>query len=400
MKTTHTIQSVLFATLVMACGAKTNPSICDQAGLNSNPACSQTCDPSPGAAETCPSGFHCSPDGKCDAQCDATHACADGFTCDFSTGTCNLDPQGSGSAVDMNCPAVHFTAMPVTPTIEFLIDRSGSMDEKIAGVKKYDAVHSALTGTTGVVTQFEQQVYFGASLFFDPDNGTCPGILAVPRVMGNRTAIDGLFASLPAKGTPTPEGVAAITADFVANPPVAGSPPIIVLATDGDPNGCQTNVDTTSETIAAIQAAYATHLGANTTLPVYVLGVGTGASTKRLSDFARAGQGVAPNNTDCTPGTTGCWYPGSDPTQLAASFQAIIGGVLSCDLTLSGQVNPATAQMDGTVTLNGMHLTPGTDWTVDPNGTTLHILGAACTALKGSATPMVDATFSCGSVIF
>jgi hypothetical protein len=65
---------------------------------------------------------------------------------------------------------------------------------------------------------------------------------------------------------------------------------------------------------------------------------------------------------------------------------------------ITGMVDAATAGQ-GTVTLNGMTLTYGTDWTVDANGTTIHLLGNACTTLKNSANPTVDASFPCGVVI-
>jgi len=42
----------------------------------------------------------------------------------------------------------------------------------------------------------------------------------------------------------------------------------------------------------------------------------------------------------------------------------------------------------------------GTDWTLDPNGRVIHIIGSACTTLKSTPNAVVDATFPCGSVIF
>jgi hypothetical protein len=40
------------------------------------------CDPSPGAAATCPGGYHCSADGTCDARCTVTGAeCGEDFRC-------------------------------------------------------------------------------------------------------------------------------------------------------------------------------------------------------------------------------------------------------------------------------------------------------------------------------
>ena len=73
--------------------------------------------------------------------------------------------------------------------------------------------------------------------------------------------------------------------------------------------------------------------------------------------------------------------------------------MLSCDLKLNGQVSAADAPK-GTVIVNGMTLTYGTDWTLDPDGVTIHLLGNACTMLKTVAASTVDATFPCGSVIF
>ena len=55
--------------------------------------------------------------------------------------------------------------------------------------------------------------------------------------------------------------------------------------------------------------------------------------------------------------------------------------------------------MNGTVMVNGMTLTYGTDWTL-VNGNIIRLLGSACTALKSTPNPMVSASFPCGSVIF
>ena len=80
------------------------------------------------------------------------------------------------------------------------------------------------------------------------------------------------------------------------------------------------------------------------------------------------------------------YYTANNPAALVTAFNTIINGVISCDLTINQQVDPATAP-NATVTLNGMTLTYGTDWTLDPNGMTIHILGTACTTLKNDAEP-------------
>jgi hypothetical protein len=69
-------------------------------------ACMTTCDPQPGAPNTCPSGYHCTPDGTCDAFCTPTGGqCGDGFHC-TTDGTC----VGDNACVGLACQQVNCTA--------------------------------------------------------------------------------------------------------------------------------------------------------------------------------------------------------------------------------------------------------------------------------------------------
>ena len=384
MKRSLAIPSLLLA--LAACGAKTNPSICDIQSLSTNPACSATCDATPGASNTCSVGFHCTPDGTCDAQCDATHPCGDGFHC-TTDGTCDLDDGTTDPGPDANCPAVHFAASPVTPSIQLLLDRSGSMDGNDISPTRYKAMQ---TGINTVIGQLQNQVYFGASLF--TSDNVCPKLYSTPtRAKMNANAIATLIASQSPNGnTPTAPSIDQVVADFTANPAPAGSPPIIVLATDGEPNSCDNGGDTTNETVTAAGAAYAKGIR------LFVLGLAN-LNTTFLQRVANAGAGVTAGMPNAP------YYTANNTTDLTNAFNTIIGGVLSCDLAISGgngsTVDASTAAQ-GTVTLNGMTLVYGTDWTVDPSGTVIHLIGTACDTLKASQTPMVDASFPCGSVIF
>jgi len=59
------------------------------------------CDPSPGAQNNCPSGYHCTADGKCDALCTpGGNECGDGYVC---TPDGNCDPTGSGGCTGIAC---------------------------------------------------------------------------------------------------------------------------------------------------------------------------------------------------------------------------------------------------------------------------------------------------------
>ncbi len=357
----------------IGCGPKEFGSVCDTVPAPSE--CQTACDPSPGAANNCPAGFHCAPGGQCDAQCtQGGGQCGPDYTC-TSDGYC---VDGSGPPMngpDANCPAVTFTPQPVTPSIQLVLDQSGSMWQQIGpGVTRYAAMREALVGTAGVVTQLESKAYFGSLLY------TCPSFTSIARALNNAAAIrTSIDSKTGGDNTPTHEAINAAVQDFQANPPPAGSPPAIVLATDGLPNLCGAGVDTRNLSVQAAQNAFAAGI------PVYVLAINQ--SDSHFQDLANAGQGMV--------GAT--YYPVTNATALAAAFQTIINGVISCDLSLTSNIDPAQA-MTGTVTLNGTTLMYGSDWVL-VNNNIIRLQGQACQTLKSSSSPSVQATFQCGSVI-
>src|SRR4029078_7849574 len=105
------------------------------------------------------------------------------------------------------------------PSIQLLIDRSGSMANNFADVKpasgdpvKYATVKDALVGPTGVITQLEQQVYFGASL--SSADAPVPTLYTVHRAKGRGAAINTLIGSqTPGGNTPTPPSIDAAVAE-------------------------------------------------------------------------------------------------------------------------------------------------------------------------------------------
>jgi hypothetical protein len=386
-----------------ACGEKTFESLC----ANQAPppeACQTACNPAPGATTSCPSGFHCAASGKCDTQCTATGGqCGDGYSCS-SDGYCVSKPSGGGGGddqpqIDADCPSVMLTGTKTTPSIQLLIDRSGSMREAFgSSSSKYKAVHDALVGGNGLqgaVATLQGSVYFGATLYSDDRQvgQPCPALKTVPagRALNNLDPIKGLIEAndppVDMARTPTFRSIDAVVADFAAHPAPTGSPPIILLATDGLPNDCNSDTETKTQSVTSTKAAYAAGI------KLYILSVGTikDAAT-HLQEMANAGLGVQAGQPDAKV------FIGTNPAELATAFDQIIGGVLSCDMRLSKQINPDNAQF-GDVTLNGEHLTYGDEWTVDSDNITLHLLGGACTTLKKSANPTLEALFPCGTVI-
>jgi hypothetical protein len=276
---------------------------------------------------------------------------------------------------------VNFTATAVVPSVQLLIDRSGSMDESIGNKSRYAAVRDALVDpANGVVTNLESRAYFGASLY--STDAPCPKLYTVPRAMNNRSGIATLIGSQnPGGNTPTGPSIEAAVAEFASNPPPPDSPPVIVLATDGLPNGCNGG-DGQQAAVDAAAAAFAADIR------LFVLAVGNGIADGHLQDVANAGAGMASGAK---------YYVANTPSELRTAFEDIIGGVTSCELSINGSIDESQAA-GGTVTLNGTTLTYGTDWEL-ANDNTIRLLGGACTTLKQSTNPVVQASFPCGAVI-
>ena len=387
---------VLIALLV-ACGSKNNNTApCESA--NPPAECTTACDP---ASQNCPPGYYCGDNGTCTADCtQGGNECPPEQTCD-GTGHCvspDLTP-------DADCPSVNFTATQTIPTVHLLLDQSGSMVDPYGTTDRWNALRSALISSTGVVSKLRDKLIFGATMYSavsqDDGNGRqvgvapCPRLISRPRVANNFNPIrQMLMNASPIEDTPTAESIDAVVADFAANPPMAGSPPIIVLATDGLPDTCaDADPPNTSRqnaanavTVTAAQKAFTAGL------PLYFLFVGdAGQAGTHPQRMANAGAGLDPVSGTAT------YYEATDPAALEAAFNQIIGGTLSCELDLDGNVDVSQAS-SGTVILNGVPLTYGTDWElVDMN--TIRLLGASCQTLQSSASPTVTAEFPCGAVI-
>lgn len=386
------------AIALAGCGPKEFGSQCDQP--NAPAECMQACDPAPGAPATCPGGYHCAPDGMCDKQCSVPADCGSGYTC-TSDGRCVDDGTVDDPPVDMACPDVTFTPMPTTPSIGLVLDQSGSMyDYDVAGNNlgqtngcvtgsnpancRFRVMREALVGTSGVVSGLESKAYFGASLY------TCDGsnlaTTNTPRALNNasaiRTAIDNKI-STRGGNTPTNLAIDAMVDAFQANPPPADSPPAIVIATDGLPNRCSDGDNRQSATVQAARDAFAAGI------PVYVLAIGTNG--QHFQDVANAGQGWQSGDPNVP------YYPATNAADLQAAFQTIINGVISCDLSLTSSID-ATQAMNGMLTINGQQLQYGSDWIL-VNGNIIRVQGQACTNLKSTPNPNIQASFPCGSII-
>lgn len=390
--------------LAAGCGDKTFPSLC-AAAVPAPAGCNTACDPTPGAQTSCPVGYHCSADGKCDLQCTLTGGeCGNDYSC-TPDGFCIKTGGGGSNQPDAPCPGLRFTPQRTTPTVELLLDQSLSMDANYGPNNtrptRWEAMRTALIDpTNGIVARLEDSVVFGVALYSarDQDNttvGTCPLVNRRPRATSNFTAIQQLLQSQnPIDNTPTAESIDNVVADFNANPAANGSPKIIVLATDGlpdtcaDPNPPNATRQQAANQVTVVAAQNAFRAG----IKLFFLFVGNDAAGNHPQEMANAGAGLDPV-TGRAP-----FFVATNPTELTNAFNTIIGGVVSCDLRLDSQLDPKDGP-SGTVTVDGRELSFGTDWTLDNDGITIHILGNACNALKAATNPVVEAVFPCGTII-
>lgn len=381
--------------LAASCGGSSlSPGPCDQ--VPPDPSCSLACDPL--GANTCPGGFYCTPDATCYAQCRiGENQCSDGFAC-TTDGKCLPEDQvpnpGGG-----DCPRVAFTAKPTTPSILLLLDRSGSMNNNFpGGGTRWSTVRDALVNTTdGIVTRLESKAYFGSMIYQnlgDQDAG-CPELFTRPRTLNNAAAIRQALQASPNSnsGTPTAKSIQAAVASFTSAPAPADSPKIIVLATDGRPNKCtqpRNQGDPAEEALVEATAGTAYTQGIRT-IPLSVAGASNDDQQAHLQRVANRGAGVQTGQPNAP------LYKGDSPAELRAAFEAIIGGAISCDLTVTGNITQDQAR-GGDVRLNDRKLTFGTEWEL-VGSNIIRLLGATCNELKTSPNPKVDGTFECGTVI-
>lgn len=352
--------------------------------------CDQVCS----ATEPCPSGSYCGAGGTCTADCTfGGSECGTGYQCTDDGHCVAAGTTPDSRPVDArDCPSVDVAVAPQTPTVQLLIDQSGSMNDDFGGVSRWNAVRTALVDPNGgAVTLLENQVKFGASLYTSLGGnagGACPMLQETSPAFGNRAAIAALLeANVPQSDTPTAESVTMVADTFVPVDPNTPGPRIIILATDGNPDNC---VDPDAHNAAsqmmsemAVQGAYAKGIY------TYVLSVGDQVALAHLQHLANAGQGLDLANGNAT------FYVANNSAELVAAFNDIIRGVRSCTFMVDGQVQDPTA---GMVNLNGTLLQYGTDWTM-PDATTIELLGDACQTFLNDDVVELTAQFPCGTVI-
>ncbi|MCB9597219.1 MAG: VWA domain-containing protein [Sandaracinaceae bacterium] len=384
--------------LCWGCSCGSSPHQPEGVCARDNPpaSCGQDCT----GATPCPDGFYCAEPGVCTQDCDplVPEANCPGGRCN-EHGVCDAFHRDGGGMVDASfiCADVRVQANRVTPTVILIVDQSGSMTSDFGRSNRWDALRdSLLARPDGFIAALESQVRFGLALYsaeFDMGEpvGMCPRVEFIPPAIDNYAAIDAVYGSAdPLNETPTGESVDAILTRLSMVPDPTDDPTIFILATDGEPDTCaEPNPQNGQpEAIAAVRRAY--EAGVRT----FIISVGTDVSTGHLQDVANTGVGNGPGDPDAP-----FWVAGDD-AGLRDALTAIIGGELSCVVTLSGMIQEPDLACTGTVILNGLPIPCD-----DPDGwhmidaTHIELSGDSCDLLQSTPGATLEATFPCDVVL-
>lgn len=232
---------------------------------------------------------------------------------------------GDGALTDANaCATDSKKAEPVPLDLYIMLDQSGSMQG------------NKWTSTVSAITAFvndPQSAGIGVGLDFFPDDPECSiGTYSTPSVgiaplPGNATAIvNALGGTGPSGGTPTfPAIQGALTyaqTHAIKNPDHVV---VIVLATDGQPNDCSSNVGNVSNVAQQ---------GAQGTPKILTFVIGVGSALTNLNAIASAGG----TNTAFIVDTNG-----NVGQQFIDALNAIRGAALACEYIIP---TPSTGSID------------------------------------------------------
>ena len=324
-------------------------------------------------------------------------------------------PSGSESMSEpaMNVARCAPKAEPVArkaPRVHFLVDGSGSMNATFGDGTRWSVLRKALVDAGGVIDQLDDRVEFGLTIYSNKEPMTCPQLTEVePALM----SLAKLRAAYPAVevggGTPTGEALQHLV-DALPDFSMRSDGTTIVVATDGEPNGCSATAacdwsanasgclgnlvsslsnapPTYATTLAAVRAARAKNIR------VWVVSLANDlAQIPDLQQTANLGAGL---EATAKPGAQ--IYSPKSLTDLTETLGSLVPkqAAVSCELVLDGKLMLDRA-CEGSVALAGKKLAcnAANGWkATDAKRITLQ--GDACEQLKSAPDASLTLSFPC-----
>jgi hypothetical protein len=324
------------------------------------------------ADRDCPTGSLCSSAGECVAASSPPGTSPDAGN------------QPPGPPPGTQCTPTRVDLPLAIPSVQFLLDQSGTMKNKFGSTDRFTAMRNALIdASAGVVTRHEGDARFGITLYTSHDGGvTCPILQSVPRDLGNASIIaDVLRASVPDADNPLAEAIDDAIRDFAIDPPAAG-PGVIIVATDGNADSC-TNSNDGSGKDASVAATGRAH---DAGLELYMVSIANGVDSSYLQQMANAGVGRAIRDVTGAP-----FFIASNQDGMTDAFDRIVRQV-RCRLDAHALSSDDLA--DASVRLAGRTLSRRTEWDV-LDARTIALFGAACDQLLAAPGAVVQAELAC-----
>lgn len=283
---------------------------------------------------------------------------------------------GGTTAQDMDCGGQEFHVERVPPNVFLVIDRSGSMGNPISdgsSTSKWDDMRSAVGQ---LVSTYNSQINLGLSLF--NSDGDCGAGKIDTAVGANNgpTITSQLQQTSPGGNTPT-----AATLDYVIQNASLSDPTrqnVVVLATDGQPNCDDTDVE------GRISTLY----NGTPSVKTFVIGVGDGTASNPdlLNSWAVAG------HTDRSGATK--YYQSNSASELDSAFQSIAGGLASCTFALS-TTPPDPTQLY--VWLDNAMVPADSTNGYTLSGMTLTLNGTSCDTLTTDTSAQLRVIYGCST---
>ena len=350
-------------------------------------------------------------------------------------------PTGGNTGVGGGCAENSIVAEKFPLDMYIMLDQSGSMSDAVQNGSKWSAVTSAITSfinqpaATGIGVGIQ---YFPADTgnqcpvfcYLDSDCGPCgPCFGAIPAIPFPGTCIGDDSCTVTDYSTPEvaidvlPAVAQAISSSLSAHGPSGGTPTsaalqgaldyttgwanghpdhvvIIVLATDGDPTSCNTDLNFINSIAAA---------GAGGTPQILTFVIGVGSSLTALNGIAAAGGTgsafLVDTNQDVTQqfldalnviqGTAlGCVYDIPDPGQ----GQDPDYGKLNVEYTPGGS---SEGEVIPKVAGPGDCPPAGDGWYYDDesNPTTIILCDSTCAKVSADNNGQVDIVLGCATVV-
>jgi hypothetical protein len=274
------------------------------------------------------------------------------------------------------CGAMEFALQRVPPNVMLVIDRSGSMGQSIGGGSATTKWTDLKSAVSSLVTSYDSEMRLGAAIFSSDGNCKADNIDVPVAPAAGQGIVTKLNAQGPAGNTPTALALDTVMAKGLLNDATRAN--YVVLATDGQPN-C-TDVDVTKRVTSLYNAT--------PSVKTFVIGIGDGTASDPtlLNAWADAGHTARTGATH--------YYQTSSPQDLKTAFDAIVGGIVSCDFKMM-QAAPDPSLIR--VTENGAVLSPSptNGYSFDPSTNTVTLHGAACDMLKSNASTKVGVLYGC-----